>query len=255
MEITEKNLNDLLALTKKASDAIMEIYNSNTAVVEYKSDNSPLTQADKASHEIIVSGLKSLFPDIPVVSEEGSQEENQILVKQPIFWLVDPIDGTQDFVNRTGEFCIAIALVENNTPTFGFVVAPTLDTIYYGGKLGGSFKKVGNADAQPIHTKWLSPHVVAISRTHLIPETEAYITDHYPDASMQKIGSMLKQMKLAEGEVDIYPAINQPLHLWDAAAGNAIIEGAGGMMTRLNGSPLDYSRADLHVGNFIAKAR
>ncbi|MCD8568239.1 MAG: ECF transporter S component [Geovibrio sp.] len=121
MEITKQNLNDLLSLTKKASDAIMEIYNSNTTVVEYKSDNSPLTQADKASHEIIVKGLKELFPDIPVVSEEGSRDENQELVKQPRFWLVDPIDGTQDFVNRTGDFCIAIGLIEDNKPSFGFV--------------------------------------------------------------------------------------------------------------------------------------
>lgn len=254
MEITEKNLNDLLALTKKASDAIMEIYNSNTAVVEYKSDNSPLTQADKASHEIIVSGLKNLFPDIPVVSEEGSQEENRELIKQPRFWLVDPIDGTQDFVNRTGDFCIAIGLVEDNKPSFGFVVAPTYDTIFYGGPEIGSFKKVSGGEVEPIHVKKLNPHIVAVSRTHVIETTQSYIQEHYPEAKLRKLGSMLKQVKLAEGEVDVYPAIDQPLHLWDAAAGNAIIEGAGGFMTRLDGSPLDYSRLDLKIGDFVARA-
>lgn len=254
MEITEKNLNDLLSLTKKASDAIMEIYNSNTAIVEYKSDNSPLTQADKASHEIIVSGLKELFPDIPVVSEEGSQEENRKLVKQPCFWLVDPIDGTQDFVNHTGDFCIAIGLIENNKPIFGFVVAPTFDTVYYGGPQIGSFKRIGGGEPQAIRVKNLVKHVVAVSRTHIIETTEAYIREHYPDVELRKLGSMLKQVKLAEGEVDVYPAIDQPLHLWDAAAGNAIIEGAGGFMTKPDGSPLDYGRSSLKIGDFVARA-
>lgn len=254
MEITEQNLNDLLSLTKKASDAIMEIYNSNTTVVEYKSDNSPLTQADKASHEIIVKGLKELFPDIPVVSEEGSQEENQELIKQPRFWLVDPIDGTQDFVNRTGDFCIAIGLIEDNKPSFGFVVAPTFDTVYYGGPEIGSFKKIGNNEPQTIRVKDLGRHVIAISRTHVVEATEKYITDHYNDFETRKLGSMLKQVKLADGEVDVYPAIDQPLHLWDAAAGNAIIEGAGGFMTKPDGSPLDYSRPDLKIGDFVARA-
>lgn len=254
MEITKQNLNDLLSLTKKASDAIMEIYNSNTTVVEYKSDNSPLTQADKASHEIIVKGLKELFPDIPVVSEEGSRDENQELVKQPRFWLVDPIDGTQDFVNRTGDFCIAIGLIEDNKPSFGFVVAPTFDTVYYGGPEIGSFKKIGNNEPQTIRVKDLGRHVIAISRSHVVEATEKYIADHYNDFETRKLGSMLKQVKLADGEVDVYPAIDQPLHLWDAAAGNAIIEGAGGFMTKPDGSPLDYSRPDLKIGDFVARA-
>lgn len=254
MNITNQIISDLLALTKKASDAIMEIYNSNTTVVEYKSDNSPLTQADKASHEIIVSGLRELFPDIPVVSEEGNKEENRTLVKSPRFWLVDPIDGTQDFVNRTGDFCIAIGLIENNKPVFGFVAAPTYDTVYYGGPEIGSFKKVGDEDPQRIHVKDLEKHIVAVSRTHTIEATEAYIKIHYPDAELRKLGSMLKQVKLAEGEIDIYPAIDQPLHLWDATAGNAIIEGAGGFMTMPDGQPLDYSRQDLKIGDFVARA-
>ena len=253
MRITEKNLNDLLALTKKASSAIMEIYDSNAAVVEYKSDNTPLTQADKASHKIIVNGLKELFPDIPVVSEEGDQAENQKLIKSQCFWLVDPIDGTQDFVNRTGDFCIAIGLIENNKPSFGFVAAPTLDTVYYGGPEIGSFKKVGGDEPQVIHVKNLAKHVVAVSRTHSIKTTELFIQQNYPGAELRKLGSMLKQVKLAEGEVDVYPAIDQPLHLWDAAAGNAIIEGAGGYMTKPDGSPLDYSQSDLKIGDFVAR--
>lgn len=232
----------------------MEIYNSNSAVVEYKLDNTPLTQADKASHEIIVSGLKHLFPDVPVVSEEGDEQENQELIKRPKFWLIDPIDGTQDFVNRTGEFCIAIGLIENNKPTFGFVVAPTLDTVYYGGPEMGSYKKVRDGEPKSIRVKDLDPHVIAISRSHISEPTSKFIKKYWPGSVLKPLGSMLKQVKLADGEADIYPTVSQPLHLWDAAAGNAIIEGAGGYMTKLDGSPLDYSKSDLKIGDFVARA-
>lgn len=254
MEITKQNVHDLLILTSKASDAIMDIYNSDSAVVEYKADNSPLTQADKASHEIIVNGLEKLFPDIPVISEEGNQETNATLLRSPRFWLVDPIDGTKDFVNRTGEFCIAIGLIEKNRPVFGFVCAPTLDTVYYGGPGIGSYKKVGDGEPQRIYTKNLAPHVVGISRSHISEATQMFINERWPGSELRQLGSMLKQVKLAEGEIDIYPTISQPLHLWDAAAGNAIIEGAGGTMTKLDGTPLDYSANDLKIGDFLAKA-
>ena len=254
MNITDTNIKDLTALVQKASLAIMDIYNSNSAVVEWKSDKTPLTQADKHAHEIIVEGLGRLFPEIPVVSEEGSEEESAKLVSEPRFWLVDPIDGTREFVDRTGEFCIAIGLIEDNKPTFGFVVAPTLDTIYYGGPAMGSYKKVGGAEPEQIRTKNLSPDVVAVSRSHPNNATLNFIESNYPEATRRTLGSMLKQMKLAEGEASVYPSISQPLHLWDAAAGNAIIEGAGGVMTRPDGSPLDYSVPSLKTGDFIARA-
>jgi 3'(2'), 5'-bisphosphate nucleotidase len=255
MNITPTIINNLLKVVKQANAAIMEVYNTNSAVVEKKADNSPLTQADKASHNIITGALKSLFPDIPVVSEEGDEEENRESIKQDTYWIVDPIDGTQDFVNRTGEFCIAIGLVDGNKPKFGFVSAPTFDTIYYGGPEMGSFKKVGDGDAVPIHTAELDPHVVAVSRTHVIEATEAYISEHYPTAERRKLGSMLKQMALASGEVDVYPVIDQPLHLWDVAAGQAIIEGAGGSVTRLDGSGINWHETTtLKVGDFIARA-
>lgn len=133
MEVTEFSLQSLLSLTHTASKATMEIYNTNTTVVVYKSDNYPLTQADKASHEIIVNGLRMLFPDIPVIGEKEDLAETPKLVNSPAFWQVDLIDGTQEFVNRNGEFCITIGLIENNKPTFGFASAPTIDTVYYGG--------------------------------------------------------------------------------------------------------------------------
>ncbi len=233
----------------------MEIYNTNTAVVEVKADNSPLTQADKASHRIITKALTELFPGVPVVSEEGSEEENLANVKQATYWIVDPIDGTQDFIKRTGEFCIAIGLVDSAKPKFGFVSAPTFDTIYYGGPEMGSFKKVGSDEPVQIHTKELNPHIVAISRTHVIEATEQYIAENYATAQRRKLGSMLKQMALASGEVDVYPVIDQPLHLWDVAAGQAIIEGAGGSIKRPDSSDINWHETtNFKVGDFIAKA-
>jgi 3'(2'), 5'-bisphosphate nucleotidase len=254
MHITEIYIQNLLSLTEKASKAIMSIYNSDTTIVEYKPDHSPLTQADKLSHNIIVNGLKKLFPLIPVLSEEGNLDEIAQLVASPTFWLVDPIDGTQEFVNRNGEFCIAIGLIENNKPVFGFVSAPTLNTVYYGGLGFGSFKKVGHSEPVSIHVKNLNPHIVAVSRSHPSEETLQFLEELVPDAEQKPLGSMLKQMELAEGKVDIYASIDQPLKLWDTAAGNAIIEGAGGYMTRTDGAPLDYNNPNLLVGDFLARA-
>lgn len=255
MNITSETVDTLLRIVKEASASVMEVYDTNSAVVEIKADNSPLTQADKASHVIITTALKKLFPDVPVVSEEGHEEENRESLKQQTYWIVDPIDGTQDFVNRTGEFCIAIGLVDGERPMFGIVAAPTLDTIYYGGPQMGSFKKIGVTDAVQIHTMELEPHIVAISRTHTVEVTEKHISEHYPTAERRKLGSMLKQMALASGEVDVYPVIGQPLHLWDLAAGQAIIEGAGGIVLRPDSSEINWHEtADFKVGNFIARA-
>lgn len=254
MEVTQKNIHDLIALTKKASDAIMEVYNARTTIVEYKSDNSPITQADIQSHAILMEGLPRLFPDIPIVSEESDKEHNQKLVGRSKFWLIDPIDGTQDFVNGTGEFCIAVGLIVNNKPSFGLIVAPTFDTVYYGGPNMGSFKKVGGLEPEQISVRAHTPHIVGVSRSQRSESTRSFIDKYFPGSESRQIGSMLKQAKLAEGEIDVYPTVSQPLSLWDAAAGNAIIAGAGGYMTRLDGTALDYGRRDLKIGDFIARA-
>ena len=255
MNIIQEDINGLLSVVENANSAIMEIYNNNSAIVEIKEDNSPLTQADIASHHIITKALAELFPSIPVISEEGSETENLEIVGQSTYWIIDPLDGTQDFVNRTGDFCIAIGLVADGRPIFGLVSAPTMDTVYYGGPLMGSYKKVGNAEAEQIHTSLLNPHVVAISRSHTSEVTEQYIRDNYPGATLKKLGSMLKQVALAEGKLDIYPVIDQKLNLWDVAAGQAIIEGAGGSLRRFDGASINWNETvDFKVGDFIAKA-
>lgn len=232
----------------------MEIYNTDSFEVEYKSDNSPVTRADKVAHEIITGGLQRLFPDIPIISEEGDENTSREVLKQPRFWLVDPLDGTQDFVRRTGDFCVAIGLIENNQPSFGVVAAPTFDCVYYGGLATGSFKKVGRREWERISVLPHNPHIAAVSRTRVNEATEKYLAERYPNATLRKIGSMLKQMELAEGNLDIYAVIDQSLHLWDLAAGAAIIEGAGGHVTQPNGARIDYTRSDFLLGDFIARA-
>src|SRR5437763_14662778 len=146
----EIHLSELLGVVHEADKAVMDVYHSHSAVVETKTDNSPVTQADIASHHILTSGIKRLFPNIPIVSEEGDLQENRQTVKQQQFWLIDPLDGTNEFLARTGHFTICAALIEDDTPSFGVVSAPALGITYFGGPVYGSFKKVGNAEPAPI---------------------------------------------------------------------------------------------------------
>ncbi len=251
----EQNLDQLLAVVSDADAAIMEIYNANSAVVEWKADNTPLTQADKASHEIISRGLEYLFPDIPVVSEEGDELENEKNVRSDLFWLVDPIDGTKEFLARTGQFCICLALIKEGMPIFGIVSAPAVDTLYYGGKNMGSFRVDAANAVTPIRISESPVGVVLGSRTELDGPTVEYITKHYPNAKVEQIGAQLKLPRIAEGLADAYPRINGPLHLWDLAPGQAVLEAAGGIVTRPDGGVIDYRDPSLMAGDFVARSK
>ncbi|HRQ86861.1 MAG TPA: 3'(2'),5'-bisphosphate nucleotidase CysQ, partial [Candidatus Saccharibacteria bacterium] len=209
------NINDIIKVVKSADKAILDVYNSSSSiVVDNKEDESPLTEGDTASHRIITDGLRRLFPDIPIISEEGDMQEALELLQSNKFWLVDPLDGTGEFINRTGEFCVAIGLIENSEPVFGIVSAPLLNTVWYGGKRTGSFKKIGDESTLPIHTAKHALGVVVASRSHITPETLEYIDRHFPSATVHRLGSMLKQTAVAEGAADAYPCINIPLKLW-----------------------------------------
>lgn len=251
----ESNLDQLLAMVRKADAAIMDVYTTDSAVVEWKADNTPLTQADKASHEIIAASLKQLFPDIPVVSEEGDELENEQNVKSDLFWLVDPIDGTKEFIARTGQFCICLALIEEGTPLFGIVSAPAMGVLYYGGKGMGSYRIEGTNSPQAIHVADHPVGVVLGSRTELDGPTVDYIKQHYPNATIEQIGAQLKLPRIAEGLADAYPRINGPLHLWDLAPGQAVLEAAGGIVTRPDGSPIDFRDPSLMAGDFVARSK
>lgn len=248
------HLDALLSVVADASDAVMEIYDADSAVVQIKEDNTPLTQADLASHDIISAGLARLFPDIPVISEEGDKTENVSYLQSDAFWLVDPIDGTKEFIKRTDQFTICLALVVDGKPIFGIVAAPALDTVYYGGPSLGSFKIVGDQPAQQIHVSEQKLGIILGSRLHFDEATAAHIAEHYPDSKIEHVGSQLKLPYIAEGKADAYPRANSPLHLWDLAPGHAIVAGAGGTVTKPDGSPLNYRDESTKIGDFLAKS-
>ena len=254
MKTINTHLRALLGVVHEADKAVMEVYNSYSAIVEMKADHSPVTQADMASHHILTSGIKGLYPTIPLVSEEGDEHENRHTVQQQQFWLIDPLDGTKEFLARIGEFTICVALIEDGMPSFGIVSAPALGITYFGGSGYGSFKKAGDTAPSPIHVANASTGIVLGSRSSNNRETSIYVERHYPEHEVIAVGSQLKLLKIAEGFADAYPRINVPLHLWDLAAGHAILRGAGGSVTRPNGSPIDYHNPDLLVGDFVARS-
>jgi 3'(2'), 5'-bisphosphate nucleotidase len=254
MTSIETHLSELLGIVHGADKAIMDVYNSHSAVVQTKTDNTPVTQADIASHNILTSGMKRLFPNIPIVSEEGDVQENSQTVKQQQFWLIDPLDGTNEFLSRTGQFTICVALIEDDLPGFGVVSAPALGVTYFGGPGYGSFKKAADGEPAPIHVARDRTGIVLGSRSSPNLETSVYIERHYPEHEVKAVGSQLKLSHIAEGLADAYPRINGPLHLWDLAAGHAILLGAGGSVTRPDGSQIDYHSPNLLVGDFVARS-
>lgn len=248
------HLSELLEVVHEAGKAVMDIYHSHSAVVQTKADHTPVTQADIASHHILTLGMKRLCPNIPVVSEEGDVQENRQTVQQQEFWLIDPLDGTNEFLTRTDDFTICVALIEGDLPSFGVVSAPAVGITYFGGPGYGSFKKVGDGEPVPIHVANMRTRVVLSSRSAYNHETRVYIERHYPEHEVKAVGSQLKLPQIAEGLADAYPRINGPLHLWDLAAGHAILLAAGGSVKRPDGSPIDYHSRNLLVGDFVAKS-
>ncbi|MFZ2545224.1 MAG: 3'(2'),5'-bisphosphate nucleotidase CysQ [Candidatus Saccharimonadales bacterium] len=250
----QRHLDELIAIIHDADKAIMEVYDTHSAVVEMKADNTPLTQADMSSHAILSSGLDELFPDIPIISEEGDQEQNSRMVKDEMFWLVDPLDGTREFVARSGQFCVCVGLIVNGKPYFGIVSVPALGVIYYGGATMGSYKKVGDQPPEIIHVSDHHLGIVLGSRMDKGGPTYDYIADNFAYSEIQSFGSMLKFTMIAEGLADVYPCIQRPLHLWDVAAGHAIVDGAGGTVTRPDGSLIDYNNQTLMAGDFVVSS-
>lgn len=237
-----------------AGARILEIYNeSNDAQVSYKADASPLTVADLAAHRCISEGLVVLTPDIPVVSEECA-ESLRFRLPTGRFWLVDPLDGTKEFVARNGEFTVNIALIEDGCVAWGLVYAPVLGLLYWGGRRYGSFRQLvegGEAVAlrvaEPVGHQ--CTYRVVASKSHLNSETEAFIKQ-LGSASLIQAGSSLKLCRVAEGSADVYPRL-APTSEWDTAAAQAVVEGAGGYVMGIEGHVLAYGKADVLNPSFI----
>jgi 3'(2'), 5'-bisphosphate nucleotidase len=245
----------LCQLAKDAGHAIMRIYTESTdddLLVAHKSDDSPLTLADLAAHHVIVDGLARLTPEIPVVSEEDSAS---LTHRKPNgrFWLIDPLDGTKEFLARNGEFTVNMALIEDGETVWGVVYVPALRQLFWGGKAFGSFRWaesgiVSLTVSEPVETG--QPFRVVASKSHLNAETSAFI-EKLGFVELIQAGSSLKFCRIAEGSADIYPRL-APTCEWDTAAAQAVLEGAGGQVYDTHGNRLLYGKTDLLNPSFVA---
>ncbi|MFC3552370.1 3'(2'),5'-bisphosphate nucleotidase CysQ [Lysobacter cavernae] len=242
----------VIALTRDAAAAILGIYDSDFAV-QHKDDDSPLTAADLAAHRCIVDGLTRLTPDIPVLSEESAHEVPTSLRRQwSRLWLVDPLDGTREFVKRNGEFSVNIALIEDGVAVFGIVQAPVTGALWHGGAELGAFRRDGEHDTA-VHARVpaTAPLRVAASRSHRDARTQEFIA-RMGDVEPVGLGSSLKFSRLAEGTLDVYPRFG-PTSEWDTAAGQCVLEGAGGAVLDPQGWPFRYNQRERILnGDFIA---
>ncbi|WP_372966595.1 3'(2'),5'-bisphosphate nucleotidase CysQ [Marinobacter sp.] len=243
-------LPDVVKVADEASEKVLHIYQSDFKV-GYKEDHSPITAADTTSHDIIVRGLRNISRDIPVLSEEGAQVSWEERKNWRRFWLIDPVDGTKDFTQRTGEFTVNIAMIEDGQPVMGVVIAPALKEAFWGIKGEGAFKRDRTGRVSRIHVAEprATKRVVA-SKNHMNDETRAFI-DALGDHETIQAGSSLKFCRIAEGHADIYPRMG-PTSEWDTAAAHAILLAAGGNVQTLEHTPLKYGKEDVLNPHFIA---
>ncbi|MGV3639303.1 MAG: 3'(2'),5'-bisphosphate nucleotidase CysQ [Adhaeribacter sp.] len=246
----------LLTIAREAGKAILMVYHNpqEAGLIKQKTDESPLTLADEASHAIIEQGLQALTPQIPVLSEEGADIPYEQRRHWETFWCVDPLDGTKEFIHRNGEFTVNIALVQQGQPVLGLIYVPVTDTMYYGGPGMGSFRRGADGSTQAIGVDSQAREWVAVgSRSHAAPE-EAQVLSRYPIASSLTAGSSLKFCLVAEGKAHIYYR-HGPTMEWDTAAGQALVTGSGGVMTTPEGAPFTYNKPVLRNGGFLCKVR
>ena len=245
-------------LAIEAGEKIMEIYNSDDFEVKQKSDESPVTAADEAADALISAGLRAAFPDMPLVTEEQADSHD---ISAMTFLIVDPLDGTKEFVKRRGDFTVNIALVEEGVPTRGVVYAPAKGRMFYTNAVGQSVEEDGPFDASaPGATNPIrvtdpdnSALMVVASKSHRDQATDDYI-GKYAVKDMRSAGSSLKFCLVATGEADIYPRLGRTME-WDTSAGHAVLSGAGGAVVRFDDhTPLAYGKAGFGNPFFIAYA-
>lgn len=227
----------------------MDVYAACDQGVERKADDSPLTLADLAAHNCIVEGLARLTPQIALVSEEDADSWKHRLPAGS-FWLIDPLDGTKEFLARNGEFTVNIALVTDGAPVWGVVYAPALDALYWGGKGFGACR-TSAGQTQVVHVSAVSvPCKVISSKSHMNAETSAFIS-RLGDVALVQAGSSLKFCRICEGAADVYPRL-APTCEWDTAAAQAVLEGAGGHVYDTAGMRLRYGKPEILNPSFIA---
>jgi 3'(2'), 5'-bisphosphate nucleotidase len=251
MKTDEALVSAVCEVSREAGRATLQFYGSPLAV-ERKGDDSPLTAADRAAHTLILEALRRLTPGIPVLSEESSELEVAERRKWDTFWLVDPLDGTKEFIKGTGEFTVNIALVSGSEPVLGVVHVPVTGVTYWGRKGVGAFMAQAGQAPVAIRTRPanLERLVIVASKDHAGPQVEALL-ERLTTASTANLGSSLKFCLVAEGRADFYPRL-QPTCEWDTGAAQCVLEAAGGAVTDTEGRPLAYNKEQLLNPSFLA---
>jgi len=239
-------LEQLVEISRRAGLAILEWYEGDMGITQ-KADDSPLTKADLASHELINAELTRRWPEIPVLSEESADIPWSERKNWQQYWLVDPLDGTKEFINRNGEFTVNIALINNHQSVLGVVHVPVTDVSYFRARDTGAFRQHGASTATPIGIRQpaADPAIIVGSRSHANPELGNQLNKLGPH-KLISMGSSLKFCRVAEGLADFYPRLG-PTCEWDTAAAQAVVEAAGGQVVKVDGSPLGYNSKEVYL--------
>jgi 3'(2'), 5'-bisphosphate nucleotidase len=251
----DRLLPDVIAAVEAASTVILAVYNTAFAV-RAKPDATPVTEADEAAERIIMPRLEALLPGVPVISEEAQGGPNAVTSVGRCFWLVDPLDGTKEFVARSGDFTVNVALVEDGRPTLGVVAIPALGSIYTGAGPGTAHGGIIGGPLQPIAARTPPEDgvIVLASRSHdTSADIDAFLND-INVAERRAVGSSLKFCRIAEGAADLYPRFG-PTSEWDIAAGQAVLEAAGGTVTTFDGASMRYGKPNFLNPGFVARGR
>ena len=244
---------DVMALARKAGDEILKVYNHIEGFdVNTKGDDSPVTAADLAAHHVLKPGLEAILPKVPVLSEESTLPSYDIRKTWNRYWIIDPLDGTKEFIKRNGEFTVNIALIENGVPVFGVVFVPVLNLMYTGIK-GAGAQKISRGKTETIKTRSLSsrlnqklPIEVVASRSHGAEDVDRFlttVTEKLGGVVLKNMGSSLKLCLVAEGAADIYPRLALTSE-WDTAAAQAVVEAAGGKVVDIDLNIMRYNTKD-----------
>ena len=247
--LSKENLLEIVNISVDAGEVILNYYNQNVDVI-YKDDESPLTKADLASHKIITDSIKKITPDIPILSEEEFIDW-KIRKKWKKYWLIDPLDGTKEFIKKNDEFTVNIALIENNRPILGVIYTPALNELFYSIKNFGSYKiltkkklnTLKEAKRITINKKKSNKVKIVGSRSHSNPILEKWVNKNFNEFDILQKGSSLKFCLIAEGSADIYPRFG-PTSEWDIAAGHIILEEAGGKLKSIDNKEILYNEKE-----------
>lgn len=258
--VSRELLDQVIAISVQAGEAILEVYNASGELqVDTKSDDSPVTAADLAAHKILAPALEKLLDGVPVLSEEGKLPAFDVRGRWNRYWIIDPLDGTKEFIRRNGEFTVNVALIENGEPVLGVVHVPVLDITYAGAKSIGAIKRDAHGE-KAIQVRAMQPRLdgkqpieVVASRSHgagAVDELLARIEGSLGETGLKNMGSSLKLCLVAEGAADLYPRL-APTCEWDTAAAQAVVEAAGGIVVDEQFALLRYNQKDALLNPFF----